>query len=107
MLYLTVCDICWKFVWTNDTRQWKFYLHFKISGDNIFKAAQIPVARSLERPNFVRWRLLFCGSSVWGLLRVALLSRGIVGRFLDFWEISEPMHVHNFPVKEEQFDGVK
>jgi hypothetical protein len=35
------------------------------------------------------------------------MLRGIVGRFLDFGEIWESLHLHNFPVKEEQFDIVK
>jgi hypothetical protein len=29
------------------------------------------------------------------------------GAALDFVEIWEPLHLHNFPVKEEQLDGVK
>ena len=95
MLYLTVCDVCWKSVWTNGTREWKFCLHLKISGNNyIFK-----VARSLDRPNFVRWRLLYCGTGC--------MLRGIVGRFLDFGETLEPLHLHNFSVQEEQFNVVK
>jgi len=41
MLYLTVCDICWKYVWTNDACEWNFCLHLKIPGsNNIFKVAR-------------------------------------------------------------------
>ena len=59
----------------------------------------IKFARSLERPNFVRWRQLYCGTGC--------MLRGILGRFLYFGEIWDPLYLHNFPVKEEQFDSVK
>jgi len=49
--------------------------------------------------DFVRWRLLYCGTGC--------MLRGIVGRFLDFGETLEPLHLHNFSVQEEQFNVVK
>ena len=49
--------------------------------------AQIPSSRSSGRLNFVRWRQIFWGLSVWNLLRVILLWRRVLRWLLDFWKV--------------------
>jgi hypothetical protein len=57
------------------------------------RGAQIPGARSPERPKFVLWRLMFVGPQCGTCSMSPFWRVGILRWLLDFWKICVPWRV--------------